>query len=499
MSRFSELLAEICRERNISSELLSKLSGVERTQTYRLLKGTRKPSGPEQIRRISRALQLSLQETEELDRALQIDTVGYKVYERREYLNKLFQDLTFLSLYNPEISFVIDLDNDWELTENMTFIRGKQEVGNILRTMLKKEGTKKNGEVDLFLNPDCGLAETSNILDVQKNSTLKIRHLLLFQNGKEGEKDILNLRNLFSLLPILIKNRGYEPRVCYEKLVSTESRIIFFPYFCIAGEYVLEISSDGTDGRLTRNTACAMFFRNKFLSMYSKSTQLALARHDLEAIINFYIDLNSKTKGQISYVLEAQAGISRYVTSKNLVNILKPVSAEVRSALEKYLILENSILQDQKEKRQKDSKAGQILSFFTEDGMRIFLEEGRVIQVPDELYAPFLPQDRLEIMERLIDDAKAGRLLLRMIDEDRFKLPLIFSIMSCENQVGMALYPSKGKYWTIEVEEVSTSLAIEDYISYLSNSDLVFGQEESIRRLEQLMVNVLNDVVIIKK
>ena len=494
MSKFSELLSEICLKRNISSEMLSKLSGVERTQTYRLLKGTRKPSGAEQVRQISRALQLSFQEAEELDRALQIDTVGNKVYERREYLNKQLQDLSFLGLYQSQVSFAVDLSTKENYTRNVTFIRGKQEIGNALRMMSKKEGMKKNGEIDLFLNSNLGMTEIANILDMQAESSLKIRHLLLFDNGKEEKRDIINLRNLFSLLPILIKNRGYEPRVCYEKITGIESRLVIFPFFCIAGEYVLEISFDGTEGRLIRDTTCAAFFHNKFMSVYSKSTQLAIARHSFEDIINFYIDFNSKSKEQMNYVLEAQAGISRYILPDNLINNLKPVSADVRSVVDNYILLERSILQKQKEKTQRNSKAGLFLSFFTEQGMRIFLEEGRVIQVPNELLDPFLPKDRREIMGRLIDDAKAGRLLLRMIDEDKFKLSLFFSIASCESRIGMALYPSETEYWTFEVEEISSALAIEDYLVYLSNSDLVFGQDESIRRLEKLMTSIPDSV-----
>ena len=490
MSKFSELLAEICRKRNITSELLSKLSGVERTQTYRLLKGTRKPSGAEQVRQISRALQLSFQEAEELDRALQIDTVGYKIYERREYLNKLFQDLSFLSLHQPRVSFLVDLNKEENYAESMTFIRGKQEIGNALRMISKKEGMNKNGEIDLFLNPDLGVVESSNILEMQEESTLKIRHLLLFDNGSEDVKDLVNLRNLFSLLPFLIKNRGYEPRVCYEKLDGIESRVVLFPYYCIAGDYVLEISSDGTDGRLIRNAACALYFRNKFISVYSRSTRMAIARHDLADIINFYTEFNSKSKDQMNYVLEAQAGLSRYVTSDDLVYNLETNRAEVRSAVDAYILLESSILQDQRE--QGDGKAGMILSFFTEEGMRLFLKEGRILQVPEGLLEPFLPQARVEIIERLITDAKSGRLLLRMIDEDKYKLPLFFSISSYASRIGMALYPSQAEYWTIEVEEVSAVFAVEDYLTYLSNSDLVFGQDESIRRLEKLMARSLD-------
>jgi hypothetical protein len=81
-----------------------------------------------------------------------------------------------------------------------------------------------------------------------------------------------------------------------------------------------------------------------------------------------------------------------------------------------------------------------------------------------------------------------------MIDEDKFKLSLIFSILSCESRIGMALYPSKTEYWTFEIEEISAVLAIEDYLAYLSNSELVFGQDESIRRLEQLTIRALDSV-----
>ena len=494
MSKFSELLTELCFKRGITSELLSKLSGVERTQTYRLLKGTRKPSGAEQIRQISRALQLSFQEAEELDRALQIDTVGYKVYERREYLNKVFQDLSFFSLHNSRISFVVDLKREEDYTENISFLRGKQEIGNTLRMMAKKERAKKCGAIDLFLNPDMGGMEPFNIWDVQEDYDLTIRHLLLFDNEKEGEKDIVNLRKLFSLLPLLIKNRGYEARVCYEKLNGIESEVVLFPYYCVAGDYVLEISPDGTDGRLIINAGCAAYFHNKFMSAYSRSTQLAIARYDLEDIINFYIDLNSKSKEEMSYVLEAQGGISRYVTLKNLAKNLKPVSAEVQAAVNNYIFVENSILQNQKERIRRNGKTGLILSFFTEEGIRLFLEEGKVIQVPDTLYDPFPPQERCEIMGRLIDDAKSGQLLLRMINEEKYKLPLIFSILSNKSRVGMALYPSETEYWTIKVEEISTALAVEDYLAYLSSSDFVFDQEESIRRLEKLMRSTLENM-----
>ena len=493
MSKFSELLTDICQKKKITSELLSKLSGVERTQTYRLLKGTRKPSGTEQVRQISQALQLSFQEAEQLERALQIDTVGYRVFERREYLNKLFQDLSFLSLRKSQVSFVVDLKKEESFTENMTFLRGKQEIGNALRMMSKLEGEKEHGELDLFLNPGSGLVEASSILVMQEECALQIRHLLLFENGEEDEKDIINLGTLFSLLPILIKNRGYEPRVCYEKLSGVESRVVLFPYYCIAGDYLLEISADGTDGRLTRNAVCAAYFHNKFLSVYSRSSQLAVARHGLMDIITFYTEFNSKARGQMNYVLEAQAGLSRYITAGNLSDNQKTILSEVQTVVDNYILLESSILQNQREQVQNCGKAGMILSFFTEEGMRIFLEEGIIIQVPEGLFLPFQQQARREIIERLIADAKSGQLLLRMIDEDKFKLPLIFSISSCESQVGIALYPSKTEYWTIEVEEVSAVFAIEDYLAYLSNSNMVFGQDESIRRLEKLVISVLGD------
>ena len=85
----------------------------------------------------------------------------------------------------------------------------------------------------------------------------------------------------------MIKNRGYVPRVCYEKNAGIESRTVVFPNYCITGDYVLEISSDGTDGRLIKNTSCASYYRNKFLSVYSRSAQLAEACHDLEDLIKF--------------------------------------------------------------------------------------------------------------------------------------------------------------------------------------------------------------------
>lgn len=83
MSQFSKQLEAYIMQRGVNYVQLARRTGIDRTLLHHLVRGDRRPSGPEQVERLADALSLSPAERKEFVRLGRIARIGEEVYGRR--------------------------------------------------------------------------------------------------------------------------------------------------------------------------------------------------------------------------------------------------------------------------------------------------------------------------------------------------------------------------------------------------------------------------------
>lgn len=99
MSEFSELLSQHIHNKNIKTYPLAQYCGLDRSNMYKIIKGQRKPTSIEMVANMCRFMQLSPNETKEMQEAYMITLIGPENYYRRKNTKLFFEEFRLPSLF----------------------------------------------------------------------------------------------------------------------------------------------------------------------------------------------------------------------------------------------------------------------------------------------------------------------------------------------------------------------------------------------------------------
>ena len=95
MSEFSELLSQHIHNKNIKTYPLAQYCGLDRSNMYKIIKGQRKPTSIEMVANMCRFMQLSPNETKEMQEAYMITLIGPENYYRRKNTKLFLKNFVF--------------------------------------------------------------------------------------------------------------------------------------------------------------------------------------------------------------------------------------------------------------------------------------------------------------------------------------------------------------------------------------------------------------------
>lgn len=480
MTAFSEKLSDIIKNNKINVAQLSRKIGIDRTTIEKYKSGARKQPDEQQFETLLEAMALSPSEQEDLRQAYEISNKDpqslqrKKVQEIMEGIAEVYSmtPSNYLSANKP------DSDNfSFKETEKFS---GKRIVKNTISEVILGED-----EILYFSMPyDNESFYESLFLKYSSCASISIHCFISFVKSKA----IMNLDILETVMPFLMSDKNhFQAHYVYSDTEKQNFSTMPLPYFIHTRQHTLLLSSKLDCAILTKNPEIRGCYQDTCEKFVKSAKPLLNRINGPDELLKYY--LNNYLGHIIPKKIEL-AGIEFQPCLLIYVGL---------SMLQKYSeVLQNNetILSDFKNYVDRIQQEVQgKLSVFTEDGLGSFIKTGKLSVIPPDYITAFDKQDRLNLLEKMLEDLTKDKIKFRLIDSTKFTIADGFSI-GCLN--GHSLLISDLRYKTgntkvISIGEQSIVDAFLDFFNSIPDSELVLSKEATIQAIHDAIrdLNIL--------
>lgn len=284
-----------------------------------------------------------------------------------------------------------------------------------------------------------------------------------------------NLNCLRNILPLYSNHYQYNCYYYYDDIDAVTSAFALFPYAVITTEYACLISSDMQSGFITKDPESLKLFSYLFSQYLAQTTPLLRPVTDLGGQIQYVENtMQNITEG---YFFQMLPCLTRFLTRDMLETyIVKdlPHRSELLDRLQNYLHELQSI------------PASADLTFICSiEGIRKFLNTGRVGEYPAYAYTPLNLSDRLFLIRQLANSMlnEHNRLLKRaigMIDHEFY--------LFAGRQYGYFMFQTSNtdRMIYLNIEEPGLLFTFFDFCDTLDD-EIFFTSEEAYRKIHDLI------------
>ncbi len=443
MSEFSNILRQFIHEKNIKVYSLIKYCNIDRSTMYKIINGKRNPPSKDIVEKIGDFMHLTPLEYACFEEAYQITKIGAENYYRR----KNAQDFLMNFPDNFTISSPVSIPDfsSFQIPENIpacAAIQTHVELNYVLRSILLKESQIKKGKIALFLQPDCEYL-FSLLSNLNLGHSLEIQQIFCLNNDTSltPEHESYNLNYFQNIFPLYLRNTNSKIFYFYDNIHSHFFNLNVLPYFVLTSQYAVSFSSDYQYGIFYTDPTVVSQFWNLFHSFQEKCTPFfqvfTLTPDKVHMIQN--LALNTAE----TYLLQPEPCMTPFISKE----ILK--SALLENLPDRNHML--ALLSDFFSANTKNLPGMHV--YFTESGIRRFIQTRRLKEIPEDFYRPFLPQEQVQMLESLLPYCYQG--LYRMIKAPLNQLPInlhlcinnnmgYFSFDNIDNQATYLMFNETG-------------------------------------------------------
>lgn len=491
MSEFSNILSQFIHEKNIKVYPLSKYCNFDRTTMYKIINGKRNPPSQDIIDKMSDFMKLTPTEYEQFKEAYEISRVGSDNYYRRKSTENFL--MHFPDKFSVRLGSVSPTDSGFKgklETPSCSSIHTQIELNYALRNILLAESGKGNGKAALFMQPDHeGLFSLLSSLNL--GYTLEIRHIFCLSNSEILSKDheLYNLEYFKNIFPLYLRNMNYQASYFYDSIHSHFFNLNVLPYFIVTSRYAVSFSSDYQYGIFYSDPDIVAQFWKLFYSFQNKCTPLFQIFHMLPK--NLHMLQNISLNAAESYLLQPEACFTPFITDKILEHALSPMFPDRNRLLPLIAAFFN------KNTENLDS----MHVYFTKRGIQRFAQTGRLKEIPSDFYRPFLPTERLQMLQKLLPYCSQGT--YRMLKQPLDQLPI--NLHLCVNEtMGYFSFDNIENHTTyLMFNETKLLYVFLDYLQSLEETCFYTPEETAdfikceIRRLQYQQLCCKKDEVLL--
>lgn len=467
MSEFSTVLSQFVKEKDVNIYRLAKYCGYERANFYKVMHGERKLPSRKVLNLLCAYLHLSPEEEEILKENYEITMVGYNNYYRRKNVMKFFSD--FLMISNLEnVLPAVELKRNFEILDsNYVLLRGNYEINSALFHVIADETNNTKGHIQILAQPEHALG---NLLAMRGNTLneITIDHIICLDNKPEIEYSKSNymLDCLKHILTLYNYNYDYNTWYYYADLHSLGRNFSVFPYMILTSKYVCMLSEDLQDGYLSSDVELIKMMKERF-EKYQKRVH----------------KLVENVQGGIKQQYDIMEMLMKSPHPKYAFHMSPCMMAVLdRTLIEKYLVSQIpqrekliEVLCEYISNLQKQD----MTYICSMEGILQFIETGVISEFPKEMYQIPDKEDRIELVKRLFDEEKVGKVHILKKTIGDLKAELYLCITPESGLLRFAV-PSKNILKNISLEESGLVLAFYDFCENLS-SELFYSEEEAKR------------------
>lgn len=456
--KFGELLRKIIDNSNYTIYSLSRQSGLNRTLIQKVLSGERSFS-VKQFKQLIPFLHLTPEEIEQLEQIRCAEQVGISTYFRCQYIKDLAENIGSKKLETPPVSF----SNQRTISSYSfpTILNHQYQILNLIYDLAK--------EAD-YLHI-CSSFDSSFIVEMlelfqkEEFSSLKITHLIPFIKGNttHDEYMINNVKVLSYILPFAFQNTtDYQANYYYEEF-STSATNILFPYYLITDKYVLLFSKDYKNALLLGDKP-----HDFYLNSFKKLNQTALSLFQcVTSPISVLERYSSLKQTSYAYALDRQPCILHYI-DETMPDALIYDHLEFKAPVVDMLLNRHHQLQE----------ITDTITAFSWQGLVTFCKEGIIYDYPPEFSRPFTPEERLLILNRILDSNKQGKKHFLLVNEEKFRPCPEFTFFSGGADALFTLY-TDDTYKVCTIHETTITMALQEFMENAVSLQYVHNSETS--------------------
>lgn len=488
MSEFSNILSQFIHEKNIKVYPLSKYCDFDRATMYKIINGKRNPPSRDIIEKMSDFMRLTPTEDEQFKEAYEISRIGADNYYRRKSTENFLMHFPDKFSIHTGSASDSDFKNESQ-TPACASIQTQVELNYALRNILLTESGKGEGKAALFMQPDHeGLFSLLSSLNL--GYTLEIRHIFCLSNSEILNKDheLYNLEYFNNIFPLYLRNLNYQASYFYDSIHSHFFNLNVLPYFIVTSRYAVSFSSDYQYGIFYSDPDIVAQFWKIFYSFQTKCTPLFQIFHMLPN--NLHMLQNISLNASDSYLLQPEACFTPFITDRILEQALSPMLPDRNRLLPLIRAFFNK----------NTENLASMHVYFTREGIRRFARTGLLKEIPSDFYRPFLPAERLQMLQKLLPWCRQGtyRMLKQPLDQLPINLHLCvnetmgyFSFDNAENQTTYLMFNETGLLYVF----LDYLQSLEDTCFYTPEETADFINSE-IRTLQyQQLCNKKNKVL----
>lgn len=478
MSEFSELLEQLMKARNATASDLARYLNTDKSIVYKIMKGTRMPSSPQNVKDMSAFLRLPPPEAQLMLDYYKMSLVGKDKFYRRaavaEFISGKFTHIT------PSISGKSMKTTFSKEDYNAMTIESEAESSRFLLHELLREAEKgEQGEIYLITNylnkKMCDLVE----LVLRDYPELKVTHLISFStlSSNHAGGSHYNLDVLKTALSLRGSSKNYKVLYVYDASAGEIITLLPFSNYVITSDSVMMLTNEGAHSIVSRNEGVRKMY-GEFLLRASRDARPVFSSDDNYG--SHVKRLNRQKEGdrEPTYLFSRMPLFHYFISSDMLHNAMTQNElTELEDEREMHLFLHNGLTV---------ITSGAVTLFFSLESVRDFMNTG-IFPIRKRAHiAPVDLKDRVMILRRFL--VNAGSIKFCLLKKQFGSTRESFTMELSSRKLAIGYSGFNGEYVNTEISEAGLCRTFMDFMLALQeDEEFSYPREEALQCIRDLI------------
>ncbi len=382
----------------------------------------------------------------------------------KEILESMKISYTDISFLQKDTSYQFDFQS---------VHNGEERINSLVQYLVHQEYALSSPSIKMVISSEYLFLNKyiTSSCNSHPNKQLDIQHILSLLPVSDVNSEYENLCQLKNIIPLVNCCNGYSPYYVYTGDNSCQP----YPYFILTTDYLLTLSADLKKGILYQEKSIIDEYSQAFdniLSLASPFFEMISSAIDYLKVYGSPVN----ERGAVTHLLSTQPCMLPFVPPQVGLSHLVPALADNPFVLH-YL---SSYFQ---------TPPKSAINLFTIEGLKTFLKDGRIIELPSDGYTPFTPEESREIVEgfsKAVFEKTEKAYILKPNTIDLS--PFITCYVYPNDEFAIIWQSPHRTFCSICLREQITSNLFIDFIRYSTeNREYTYSYEESLDKLKDFM------------
>ncbi len=476
MSEFSEYLDEFMNEKNMNSAELARVMDVERTVIYRYRKGSRVPTEEKTVCRMAAALRMSVPEKEKLLLKYDKLVLGDVTVNSYLYVKKLLKELC-----DTNINFIPKImkqtaETEWKKENSILPLESNVKISSCISELFM-ETLEKESSLYLVMQPRYDEIQKM-IRSFFRGSKVNLEQIICLEQNISRSHE--NLQIFQQILPAFFEQNHYRVLYYYDNLTQHVNTMSWMPNIILTDDCVIQFDYEMEHGVMIHNELYANVMLKEYKKIRDKSISfLSDGKKQMETL-DIYEEISLGVRGTIFQQPCLGVGISKDIYEEYLYPFPE------KEQFIKNMVEQSGDWEDMTFYPSAIWEQGAVKTFCSGNGMREFMETGRVNEFPEGFYQELPMKARKKVLQRMMQMVREGYVEYFVLPDD-VQLPkhIYFYLDSASKTLTLnQVYPEGVE--RVVVKELGIYQTFQCFIEYLEKKNMFPSKEKVLEELEKI-------------